>query len=224
MNDLTLSPLNKVDTTLIRHSTQSPSVENLADIYRDDINISIWQRSLTPEVLKAAEYVLSLKHGFKFSGTVTPKSAYDSLNRALGEGSEAQLISTDATEIVDMFCCLFDLKQVGLRLATLDKAMCPKFHVDRVPCRLVTTYSGIATQWLSHKVVNREKLGIGSHGKTDEKSELYCNHNDIQQLNSGDVALLKGESWVGNEGAGLVHRSPNVGKANKRLLLTLDFA
>jgi len=45
----------------------------------------------------------------------------------------------------------------------------------------------------------------------------------LQQLTTGDVALLKGESWVGNEGYGLVHRSPNLENQKKRLLLTLDF-
>ena len=207
-----------------RHSTQSRSVEDLTDIYRDDVNMSVWQRTVSPELLQAAHYVLSLNHGFRFSASVTPQDAFESLYTALGAGDEAHLICADAAEIVDMFCCLFDLHNVGLRFATLDRAMCPKFHVDRVPCRLVTTYSGIATQWLSHQVVNREKLGVGSQGRSDAESGLYRDQNDIQQLKSGDVALLKGESWLGNEGGGLVHRSPNISHENKRLLLTLDFA
>ena len=37
------------------------------------------------------------------------------------------------------------------------------------------------------------------------------------------VALLKGESWGGNQGAGLIHRSPQILEEKKRLLLTLDF-
>ncbi|MEO0368785.1 MAG: DUF1826 domain-containing protein, partial [Pseudomonadota bacterium] len=32
-----------------------------------------------------------------------------------------------------------------------------------------------------------------------------------------------GESWIGNEGAGLVHRSPTPPTNKRRLLLTLDF-
>jgi len=45
----------------------------------------------------------------------------------------------------------------------------------------------------------------------------------IAILSTGDVALLKGESWLGNEGGGLVHRSPGLSNKKKRLLLTLDF-
>jgi len=105
----------------------------------------------------------------------------------------------------------------------LDKAMCPKFHVDRVPCRLLTTFQGIATEWLPHNKVNRDKLGPGSQGKADSESGLYTSPEDIQQLQAGHVALLKGELWEGNENAGLVHRSPAVPNGERRLLLTLDF-
>ncbi|WP_297291060.1 DUF1826 domain-containing protein [Oceanicoccus sp.] len=33
---------------------------------------------------------------------------------------------------------------------------------------------------------------------------------------------MKGELWEGNEGAGLVHRSPSLSAGERRLLLTLD--
>ena len=105
----------------------------------------------------------------------------------------------------------------------LDRSMCPKFHVDKVPCRLVTTLSGIATQWLDHQVVDRDKLGAGSNGLPDEESGLFERQSHINQLSVGDVALLKGEGWFDNEGAGLVHRSPALNSNDRRLLLTLDF-
>jgi hypothetical protein len=130
----------------------------------------------------------------------------------------------DVNELIDMFCCLFELNQVGLRMTVLREAMCPKFHVDHVPCRLVTTYGGIGTQWLPNNSVNREKLGIGSAGLSDQESGLYGNESDIRQMASADVALLKGEGWQGNQNAGLVHRSPAIPSGESRLLLTLDFS
>lgn len=222
MNQLNVNPY-QAETTLDRRLTQSDSTEVLADIYQDNVNISIWQRTLSAELLKAAQRILGLNYAFRFSASVTPQDVFDSLYSALGANTEAEVISADVREIVIMFCCLFDLKQVGLRLTTLERAMCPKFHVDRVPCRLVTTYSGIATEWLSHKDVDRAKLGIGSQGKSDEESGLYHDRCNVNQLTTGDVAVLKGESWLGNEGCGLVHRSPNLTNQKKRLLLTLDF-
>jgi len=47
--------------------------------------------------------------------------------------------------------------------------------------------------------------------------------SQIQQLKRGDVALLKGEKWLGNEGFGLIHRSPHPAPGERRLLLTLDW-
>ena len=72
--------------------------------------------------------------------------------------------------------------------------------------------------------VDRSKLGAGNNGLTDIHSGLFENEQDIQQLNHGDVAILKGELWEGNENAGLVHRSPALTTDERRLLLTLDFS
>ena len=45
----------------------------------------------------------------------------------------------------------------------------------------------------------------------------------IQHLSEGDIALLKGDEWEGNEGFGVIHRSPSLNDNETRLLLTLDF-
>jgi len=226
MNNLNIKSLKKdhAETALYRQAIESENADVLAEIYQDEINLATWQRSLSKSVSDAAAKLLESDHTFRISTSVTPDDAFDSLYQILGGDEAAKTMSDDIAEIVDMFCCLFDLEQVGLRLTTLDKAMCPRFHVDRVPCRLITTYSGIATEWLPHELIDRSKLGMGSNGKPDTESGVYRDQNDIQQLNTGDVSLLKGESWLGNEGGGLVHRSPQVDSDNKRLVLTLDFA
>ena len=65
--------------------------------------------------------------------------------------------------------------------------------------------------------------GIGNQGKPDEESGIMNSDKDIKYLNQGDVALLKGEAWKGNEGSGLIHRSPTLDSNSRRLLLTIDF-
>ncbi len=193
----------------------------LADVYRNAINIAIWQRRLSGELLHAVERLVKSNPALMASMTVSPRSALASISDALGSTQQC-VVSRNIVELVEMFCTLFGLKRAGLRLGVLDSAMCPKFHVDRVPCRLVTTYLGGGTEWLLHESVDRSKLGTGSRGKSDFESGLIESPNDIQQLGSGDVALLKGELWEGNEDAGLVHRSPTVEAGDLRLLLTLD--
>lgn len=200
--------------------SEQPTV--LADIYQNDINITIWQRTFDADLTGVIGEFIASNPNFSKSISLSPNNAYEKLEFAT-DGTASKALLENMAELVDMFCCLFDLEEVGLRLAVLNKAMCPRFHVDQVPCRLVTTYHGVATQWLPNYVVDRSKLGRGSNGQPDSASGLYAHEPDIQQMASGDVALLKGESWNGNENAGLVHRSPVTSSDETRLLLTLDF-
>jgi hypothetical protein len=195
----------------------------LTDIYQEDTNMVVWKRNLANNLEQAADAIIESQPTLEELLVVSPEEAFDSVKKLLGSSPEAEVLAEDIANLVDMFCCLFDLKRGALRMTVLDRAMCPRFHVDRVPCRLVTTYQGIATEWLPHNVADRSKLGTGNMGKPDELSGLFDNISDIQQLKSGDVGLMKGELWHNNEGAGLIHRSPQVPNNTRRLVLTLDF-
>ncbi|AQA18609.1 hypothetical protein BST95_10545 [Halioglobus japonicus] len=192
----------------------------LTEIYRDDCNIAIWERQLSDALQQEVTAFLAAHPQFSASTSLAPATAATS--DSLGRLRAFPRLAEDISELVDMFCCLFDVTIAGLRLTALAQPMCPRFHVDHVPCRLVTTFQGPATQWLAHEHVNRDKLGSGSKGKTDETSGLYSCPTDTQQASPGDILLLKGERWAGNEGRGLVHRSPAVADNEQRLLLTLD--
>lgn len=202
---------------MFRHMSQDKQPTVLSDIYKEEINIAIWQRQ---KQFSVKEF-LALNPTFKKEMILTPQDAYSRVSESFNNNMSE--VSEDIALLVDMFCYLFELKQVGMRLKVLDKAMCPKFHVDKVPCRLVTTYQGTATEWLPHELVDQTKLGWGCNGLADCESGLYKSESDIQQLNCGDVALIKGTLWEGNENAGLVHRSPELITNEKRLILTLDF-
>ena len=78
---------------------------------------------------------------------------------------------------------------------------------------MITTYAGIGSQWLREGVMERRRLS-----QADAEPE----HN-IEQVPCGEVALLKGEKWHGNEGFGLIHRSPQLMGDQRRLILTLDW-
>ena len=56
----------------------------------------------------------------------------------------------------------------------------------------------------------------------DSEPGLYRTEQNIQTLTAGDVAILKGELWHGNEDAGIVHRSPPVTTNQPRIVMTLD--
>ena len=198
-------------------------VDVLADIYQENKNIVVWKRSLTDKLLEASNSVLSTNPDLEISLVVSPQDTVSNLQAKLDSSKLVIILIEDIHKLVNMFCDLFDLSRVGLRLTSLKHAMCPRFHVDNVPCRLITTYQGIATEWLSHGNADRSKLGVGNKGKPDSQSGIYQDETDIQQLSQGDVALLKGEAWVGNEGKGLIHRSPQLYDQASRLILTIDF-
>ena len=204
-------------------SVEGNTPDVLANIYQKNTNIAIWQRNFSQELPSAVDDFLARNKTKAAVLAVTPETTNDVLCKAFGDSDSMMALREDIALLVDMFCCLFELKEAGLRVTILERAMCPRFHFDRIPCRLVTTYQGIATEWLNNDVTDRTKLGAGNQGKSDEESGLFENLNDINRLSQGDVALLKGEHWYENEGAGLVHRSPAVSDGERRLLLTLDF-
>lgn len=119
----------------------------------------------------------------------------------------------DVSWLVSAFACLLGAKRIGVRLRLLDKAMCPRFHVDHVPVRLITTYAGVGSQWLREGVMDRRQLS------QPDAEPTGC----IEQIHCGEVALLKGTKWHGNEGYGLIHRSPALKADERRLILTLDW-
>ncbi|MFZ5602284.1 MAG: DUF1826 domain-containing protein [Pseudomonadota bacterium] len=196
----------------------------LSAIYAPDVNLAVWQRELTPVLMQAVRQLVETTRFSSISAVVSAGSVSELLRARLPDCDGKQVVIDDAAFLVDLFTCLFDLPQTGFRMTVLDRVMCPRFHVDHVPCRLVTTYAGSAMEWLPNDFVDRRRLGLGNNGLPDHISGIYQNPADINQLALGDVALLKGEKWLGNEGAGLVHRSPDAGCNGKRLLLTLDFA
>lgn len=205
----------------------SYQLTDLTEIYKDEVNLCVVNRTVDAEIhhfvneLFATQRHVSVIENFNVAG-------FDFEN-LLPQAKQLRGYSefhADIEHLVSVFCELFDLQTVGLRLGMLDKAMCPKFHVDHVPCRLVCTYGGIGTEWLEDRYINRTKLGIGSGGLTDDKSGLIQADLDvINTMPAYAIGLLKGSKWEGNEQNGAVHRSPKVTEnAPYRLLLTLDFA
>ena len=223
MSSAVMSNENSYSETNIERSVQGDTPDVFTNIYQENTNIATWQRDLSQELTLAVDDFLKCNKTKATVLAVTPENTQDALIEAFGEAEIKPALMDDIALLVDMFCCLFDIEGVGLRISILERAMCPRFHVDKIPCRLVTTYHGVATDWLHHDVIDREKLGAGNQGKSDEQSGLFNSLSDINRLTQGDVALLKGEYWYKNNGAGLVHRSPPVADGERRLLLTLDF-
>ena len=204
---------------LVGHvSGQTP--ETMTRILDDEVNLAIWQRQLPVHISHFAELLLSLDEPLADAlvlemGDENAQPNLKGLASRFNDLDGYEGFIADISWLVSAYACLLGANRVGLRLRALDKAMCPRFHVDHVPVRLITTYAGLGSQWLQEGVMNRRHLGQ-AQAEPAEPSR-------IEQVNTGDVALLKGEKWQGNEGAGLIHRSPALADGERRLILTLDW-
>ncbi|KQV23123.1 hypothetical protein ASC74_00810 [Pseudomonas sp. Root329] len=204
----------------IIYQVQGETPQALTRILDDGVNLAVWQRQLPAHIADFGRLLLSLNEPLAESLVLELPSDDTKPNLhglASGfsdlEGYEGFI--ADVAWLVSAFACLLGAKRVGLRLRVLDKAMCPRFHVDHVPVRLITTYSGIGSQWLKEGAMDRRQLSKAEAEPQDGPL--------IEQIASGEVALLKGEKWHGNEGFGLIHRSPQLASGERRLILTLDW-
>lgn len=192
------------------------SAQVMTDILRDDVNLAIWQRQLPAQVEDFAALVLSLGQALADEREIDvdeqqPPRLEGLLREAADLHGYAGFVA-DVEWLVAAYTCLLGARRIGLRLRVLDGAMCPRFHVDHVPLRLLTTYSGAGSEWLEEGMIDRRRL-LSAPPPVD----------NIQRLLTGEVALLKGEKWQGNEGRGLIHRSPLTPVGQRRLLLSLDW-
>ncbi|MFM2476431.1 DUF1826 domain-containing protein [Celerinatantimonas sp. MCCC 1A17872] len=179
----------------------------LGNIYNEECNLAVWQRDISTDVLQSISDWVASEPMIAFTQIASADNTVAKLAKAYGESRQLVAFYQHIEQLVDMFCCLFDLKEAGVRLTRMDTRMCPRFHVDRIPCRLITTFQGQGTQWLSD----------------NEQNFSHSSQPVISQLNRTDVALVKGSGWQGNENGALIHRSPAPMGHEQRLLLTLDF-
>ena len=109
---------------------------------------------------------------------------------------------------------LVDCERVGVRLETLSAPMCPRFHADYVPCRMLVTLSGAGTEWIPNSDVDWTVFA-----DLETAAPPIQPNRQIQQFPTGHWSLLKGGAWNDRFG-GVVHRSPH--GVGERLLLSLD--
>lgn len=201
----------------------SEQIDVLGDILLEQVNLALWQRQLPVQISDFAQALLAQGEALAYtrqlavnphSGEIVASDLNGLLERYCDLPGHAAFVC-DLTWLANAYACLFSPQRIGLRLRILDKAMCPRFHVDHVPVRLITSYAGCGTQWLAEGVMARRQLGQASAEPSDPQL--------IQQAAVGQVLLAKGEKWSGNEGAGLIHRSPQPAEGERRLLLTLDW-
>ena len=212
---------------MAEHARRVDCVADLAAIYEPDAHLAFATRQPDPAVAAFTAAVIEARCLPAVSLVIGRAEAVaPALLRATGMTASRVAAwpgftawCADLELLVDIFTSLFDLDQAGLRITTLDGPMCPRFHVDHVPCRLITTYGGRGTEWLPEEHVDRTRLGHCDLPVTATSSGDAA----VESIPPWAIALFRGEGWLDGSLGGVVHRSPHVTAAEPRLLVTVDF-
>ena len=213
------------ETTTAAHSHSVIDSDPLcwSRIYDAAINLAVWTRTPSAEVMAFSAALMRDAPTLSCSLPMSADTALDvAFPMAVRQLPNYCAWRADVNEWVDAFRCLFDAERVGLRVRVLDAAMCPRFHVDHIPVRMITTYGEHGMEWLPNDAVDRRQLGVREKTLSDAEAGLYANAADIRRVPPYAGALAKGELWQGNAGCGVVHRSPALHNGQQRVLLTLD--
>lgn len=188
------------------------TIDVLQDIHQDDINIAIYNRDTTS--MKAEiEHLLEQSIEFRAKGSITTITS--DIAATL---SNCPFIQQDIEALLHHFKAVTGKEKFRLLLATINTNMCRKFHTDVNALRLLCTYSGQGTLWLTEDNVNVKAL---KNYKSEES--IAFDENEIQQAATGAVIILKGAIYPKPGTKAVVHRSPTIEESGEqRLLLRID--
>jgi hypothetical protein len=208
----------------LKHTEQSfqfsDSATVFGEIFSKSTSVAYWQRKEHP-IIKAYFHAISASLKMGIRRVFDMPSLEAELNTVLPDGLGKEHAIKDIYLLADMLTCLFDCREVGLRLTAINTAMCPRFHVDNIPVRLITTYIGSGTEWLPNENASPSQWNYAANKMTDIELSSHEALGDIEQLNCFDVALLKGSAWD-EDHMPAIHRSCALTTDQVRVVLTLD--
>ncbi|MFO0690098.1 MAG: DUF1826 domain-containing protein [Myxococcota bacterium] len=181
--------------------------------------------SLGPFEIHASVPIESGRGAAARSRTGDPRSLFPELDGiAQLDGSPfVGALRRDVLELCRRFAHLAGLESVHVSLEVFDHDACRKWHADRVGMRLLVTYAGPGTEWALASGVDRSWLGKTAPDLEEANDRIVFDREAIRRAGVGDVLLCKGDLFEGEQGRGLVHRSPPIRLDSRwRLLLRID--
>lgn len=241
---LPLTESNTHRQNLPEHVATGDTIDTFKSILRERTNLAIWKRRVRPSLtqgLIAAPWPESFLHTARMnlharkvvSGSESPLSSqFADLPLSFSQQIERMVnpkgASIDRTKAaldwlrqdIDFLCSVFS-ELIGhrpfhLSLMTIQETMCPAFHADSYELRMITTYFGPTTLWTPDENVNHE--GMAS---LDSRERLY-DPELYYSMPEQSVAIMKGDGFHNRGHGGIVHRSPEVEKGERRLVLRME--
>ena len=193
----------------------------LHQILDPGVNLSLWQRPAQTAITRELS-TLQASHLPDVRCPTSLDSFDDDVSALLQQQGLDPLVFTnwrkDLRRLADLYFSLSDDQDVTLRLVTTDDDECRRFHVDRTNLRLLCTYRGPGTEWLTNDQVDRLAQATGA------PNEEIIRFGIPSQFEPFWVGILKGDAFPGNASHGLVHRSPPIKASGQtRVLFCLDY-
>jgi len=192
----------------------------LTHILQPGINLAVWRRD-TPDPIAAWLRACPLEDTPLLSSdidiTVPAVCVPTELAAAVGGQSHCTRVGVsalahDAGTLANIVSRIAGNPNVRVRLEWVRERQCAYFHADRIAFRLVCTYRGAGTEWISNATAGK---------LTSPESEPPP--SEIHRLVPGDVAIMRGLSRALDAGPPLKHRSPPADSLTGwRLFLAID--
>lgn len=192
----------------------------LCHIRDSGVNLCLWRRPASRAVTRELS-ILRASHLPDVRCWTSPASFEEDVCALLGQqGLDPLAFNNWRIDLERLATRFFDISEgrdVALRLETKADDGCRRFHVDLTHLRLLCTYRGPGTEWLTDAQVDRVAQANGA------PNEGIILAGEPSQFEPFWVGVMKGEAYTGNAGHGLVHRSPPItGSGQTRVLFCLD--
>jgi hypothetical protein len=209
--------------TATRYASPHVTGDRPADLRRilnPGVNLGLWRRPVQPAVARELS-LLRASHLPDVRCRTSPASFDDDVSGLLTQQSLDPVAfkhwRADLRRLADLFFSVSGGRDVVLRLETTDDDGCRRYHVDRTHLRLLCTYRGPGTEWLTDAQVDRTAQAGGA------PNESIVRFGEPSRFEPFWVGILKGDAYPGNAGRGLVHRSPQIaGTGQTRVLFCMD--
>lgn len=200
--------------TPLANAAISNDAQILQDIHLKTKNIAVYQREIEPLKEMIAQVV---ERSIIYRASGTAAEITNSLNIYFAnELPDYNLLLEDILGLLGVFEQVTEIDSFRLLLATVNTNMCRRFHTDINDVRMLCTYVGPGTLWAPDEAINHKAYQKGSGNE-----EIILDESLIQQVDTGDVVILKGALYP--DATPILHRSPSIEEhGGKRLLLRID--
>lgn len=198
----------------VPHWDVGDTLTSLDAIHHKEVNIAIYKRDVSAF---SSEIIGLLEQNVEFRSSGSIETILKEMINIPGQHQYNGIIQ-DIKKLLRHFQKLTDANSFRLLLSTVNSNMCRRFHTDINDLRLLCTYSGPGTLWLTEDNVNRKALDTCGDNEC-----IVLDENKVQQAPTGAIVILKGAIYPKEGTAAVVHRSPTIEETGqKRLLLRID--